>query len=350
VLACACLLVAASTALDNPLEADNGTIFRYANDGDVNSMDPHARQETFLIQFMANIYEPLARRDRDLRLEPALATAWELTSPTVWRYTLRRGVTFHEGEPFTADDVVFSYDRARAEGSDMKSLFASVAEVRKVDDFTVELVTALPDPVLPDKLTNIGIMSKPWAEAHGATRATDMKKNEENYATRHANGTGPFRLKSREPDVKTVLEVNPDWWDKRQHNIREVEFYRIANPATRVAALLTSEVDFLYTVPPADEQRLASDRSLKVLMKPELRVIFLGMDQHRKELLGSSIRGRNPFNDLRVRQAMLRAIDVEAIYRTVMRGQSMPTALMVARGIHGRPDDLDVRPGRSRLS
>jgi peptide/nickel transport system substrate-binding protein len=263
----------------------------------------------------------------------------------VWRYTLRGGVTFHEGQPFTADDVVFSYNRARGEGSDMRSLFASVAEVRKLDEFTVELVTALPDPILPDKLAIVGIMSRAWAEAHDAMHPADLNKKEENYATRHADGTGPFKLGSREPDVKTVLEVNPGWWDTKQHNLNEVQFYRIANPATRVAALLTGEVDFIYTVPPADEGRLEGDPNLKVLTKPELRVIFLGMDQYRDELLGSSIKGKNPFKDLRVRQALLRAIDVDAIHRTVMRGQSTPTALMVAHGIHGRADDLDVRPG-----
>ncbi|HEX6957392.1 MAG TPA: ABC transporter substrate-binding protein [Ferrovibrio sp.] len=318
--------------------------FTWANDGDVNSMDPYARNETFLLSFMANIYEPLARRNRDLKLEPALAEKWTQVNPTLWRFNLRHNVKFQGGEPFTADDVVFSYARAMGKGSNVSGNFTSVKDVRKVDDFTVEIDTKYPDPLLVDKLAQIGIMSKIWAEKHNATSTADMTKNEENFATRNANGTGPFVVVSREPDVKTVLEPNKGWWDKPEHNLTKVVFQRIANDATRVAALLSGEIDMIYTVPPQDTDRIAKTPGRRIIQGPETRVVFLGFNQQAPELPESNIKGKNPFKDKRVREAFYRAIDVEAIKRTVMRGQSQPTALMIGQGLNGYMKDLDVRP------
>ena len=243
-------LVALASAV--PAEARS---FRWANDGDVNSMDPYARNETFLLTFVQNIYDPLIRRDAKLRLEPALATEWSQPSPTVWRFKLRANVKFHDGSPFTADDVVFSFARATGGGSNIKGYFGSVKAARKIDDLTVEFDTNGPNPIFPEEITGWGIMSKAWSEKNGATVAADLTKREENFATRNANGTGPFMLKSREPDVKTVLVPNPNWWDKPQHNLTEVTFFRIGNDATRIAALLSGEVDFVYTVPPQDMPR-----------------------------------------------------------------------------------------------
>ncbi len=318
--------------------------FRFANDGDANSMDPHARNETFLLSFTHNIYEPLVRRDKSLKLEGALAVKWSNPSPTVWRFELRPNVKWHDGSPFTADDVVFTMLRANGEGSNMRGHFASFKQARKLDDLTVEVDTKYPDPVFADKMAQIAIMSKAWSEKNGATRSADLTKKEENFATRNAMGTGPFMLKSREPDVKTVLVKNPTWWDKPQHNLDDVEFSVIGNDATRVAALISGQVDMLYTVPPQDVNRISQTKGLKILQGPELRVVFLGFDQARNELLESNIKGKNPFKDVRVRKAFYQAIDIEAIKSRVMRGQSSPLALMVAPGINGYIKSMDVRP------
>jgi peptide/nickel transport system substrate-binding protein len=317
--------------------------FRWANDGDANSMDPYARNETFLLSFTQNLYDPLIRRDANLRLEPALATEWSQPSPTVWRFKLRANVKFHDGTPFTADDVVFSFERATGGGSNIKSYFASVKQARKVDDLTVEMETHAPNPILPEEITGWGIMSKAWAEKNGATVAADLTKREENFATRNANGTGPFMLKSREADVKTVMVPNPNWWDKAQHNLTEVTFFRIANDATRVAALLSGEVDFVYTVPPQDMPRIGNTQGLKLVQGAELRTIYLGFDQARAELQESSVKGKNPFKDQRVRQAFYQAIDMEAIRTRVMRGQARTSGLMFGPGINGFSEDQDGR-------
>jgi len=327
-----------------PAEAQ-GKVFRWANDGDVNSMDPYARNETFLLAFLQNIYEPLARRDKKSQLEPALAVKWGQSSPMTWYFDLRQGVKFHDGTPFTADDVVFSLNRANGKGSNMQTYFATVKAIRKVNDFRVEVDTNVPDPLLASKWAQIYIMSKAWAEKHNAQTVGDLTKNEENYATRNAMGTGPFKLKSREPDVKTVLEPNKEWWDKKvEHNLSEVVFSRIANAATRIAALRSGEIDMVYTVPPQDTDTLAKDPNTKIIQGPETRVVYLGWDHFRDELLYSNIKGKNPFKDKRVREAMYRSIDVNAIKRTVMRGQSYPTALMVAPVINGYTKELDKRP------
>ncbi|MBI3708391.1 MAG: ABC transporter substrate-binding protein [Proteobacteria bacterium] len=318
--------------------------FRWSNDGDVSSMDPYSRQETFLLSFMLNVYEPLVQHDRNLKREAALATEWSQPSPTVWRFKLRPGVKFHDGTPFTADDVVFSFGRANGEGSNMRGNFTTFKEVRKVDDLTVEIQTTYPDPVFVDKITQIAMMSKAWCEKNNALRSADLTKKEENYATRNANGTGPFMLKSREADVKTVLVANPNWWNKPEHNLTEVEFSVIANDATRVAALLSGQTDFIYTVPPQDTSRIGQTQGLKILQGPELRTIYLGFDQVRDELQESSVKGKNPFKDVRVRRAFSLAIDEEAIKTRVMRGQATPTNLMVAPGINGFVERMNARP------
>ena len=317
---------------------------RWANDGDANSMDPYTRNETFLLTFTQNIYDPLVRRDRSLKVEAALAERWEQPDPLTWRFHLRRGVKFHGGEAFTADDVVFSHKRAVGPGSQINSYFQSVKEVRKVDDFTVDFVTKVPNPIFLEEITNFMILSKAWCEANNATEPTDLTKTkDENFATRNANGTGPFILGIREPDRRTTLRNNPNWWDKPQHNLTDVTFNVIGNPATRVAALLAGDVDMIYSVPPQDIERLQRTEGVKLLVAPELRTIHFGFDQLRPELLKSDVKGKNPFQDRRVRQAFYQAIDIKAIQARVMRNQSRPTGLLYGPGVNGFIEGDDVR-------
>ena len=317
--------------------------FRWANDGDVNAMDPATRQETVQLSFLANIYEPLVRRNRDLGLEPALATSWEQTSPTVWRFHLRPGVKWQDGSPFTADDVVFTLKRTEAPNSQMRAPMSQVKEARKVDDLTVDFETVVPDPIFLQEQTNLLIMSKAWCEAHNATEPVTIGK-EDNYALHNAMGTGPFKLVSREPDRKTVVEKNPTWWDKLPGNVDRVEFNVISSAPTRVAALLSGEVDMIYTVPPQDIARIKQADDLKILETPELRTIFLGFNVSRDELPTSDVKGKNPLRDVRVRQAIGLAIDEPIIASRVMLGLGHPTWEMWGPGVNGYDAALDVRP------
>ena len=343
-LAGAAALALAGALTIAPMSQASAKTFKWANAGDVSSMDPYYRNETFLLAFLENIYEPLMRRDQKLGLEPALATKWGQSSPTVWFFDLRQGVKFHDGTPFTADDVVFSLNRANSGGSNMKGYFTSLKEVRKVNDFRIEVETKYPDPLLASKWAAILIMSKAWAEKNNAAVASDATKNEENFATRNAMGTGPFVLRERKAGEKTILVKNPAWWDKPVHNLDEVIFTPVANAATRVAALKAGDIHMMYEVPPQDTDNLKKDPNVAVIEGPETRIVYLGFDQERDELLESNIKGKNPFKDKRVREAFYRSIDVEAIKRTVMRGQSFPSALMVAPGINGYVKELDKRP------
>ena len=316
---------------------------RIGNQGDALSMDPHSLNETTQLSVTGNVYEPLVARDKQLALTPGLATSWKQTSPTVWRFELRKGVQFHDGTPFTADDVVFSFARGSGEGSDMKSYTNDIKEVRKIDAHTVELETKAPFPILPDVLTFFYIMSKDWSEKNQATRPVDRRKGIENAASFKANGTGPYRLRERQPNVKTSFVRNGNYWGKIEGNVVNVEYTPIGNDATRVAALLSGQVDVIEPVPLQDVARITSGGKARVLQGPELRTIFLGMDQKRDELLYSNVKGKNPFKDKRVRQAFYQAIDIQGIQRTVMRGASRPTALMVGPGINGFDAGMDKR-------
>ena len=316
---------------------------RIGNQGDALSMDPHSLSESLQISVNENVYEPLVTRGRDYKLAPALATDWKQTAPTVWRFNLRKGVLFHDGTPFTADDVIFSYERARGEGSDMKSYVGQVKEMKKINDHQLDIVTKAPFPILPELFTHFDIMSKKWCEANQATKPVDRRKGIENAASFRANGTGAYRLRERQPNVRTTYVRNGNYWGKIDGNVDEVIFNVIGNDATRVAALISGEIDVMEPVPVQDVDRLKTASNLKVLQGPELRVIFLGMDQKRDELQFSNVKGKNPFKDKRVRQAFYQAIDVEGIKRTVMRGASTPVALMLPPQVNGYAPDLAKR-------
>ena len=317
--------------------------FRYAFRVDPATLDPQAIAETFTLSWLGQIYEPLVGRGKSLELVPALATKWEQPDPLTWRFFLRPKVTFQGGEPFTADDVVFSIARAKMDGSDMGYTVNAVKEVRKVDDLTVDLILEKPNPILPYQITSTYMMSKSWAEANGAGKPASVKAKVENFASTNTNGTGPFKIKARQAGVRTVLEPHEAWWGKREHNLTEVVFTPIQADATRVAALLSGEVDMVYPVPQQDVARINATGKFEVLQGSELRTIFLNMDQKRDELLESSVKGKNPLKDVRVRKAIYQAIDIQAIKDRIMGGSSRIAGIMVAPGITGYDATLDTR-------
>ena len=342
------LAAVAMAAMAVATTADAKT-FRWAFQGDVQTMDPHGLFETFTLGFQASIYEGLVIKTREGLAEgdlakPNLATSWEQVNPTTWRFNLRKGVKFHNGNDFTAEDVAFSVERIRSEGSDMKVIANMIKEVKVVDSHTVDLITPNPDPILPIQLEIFYIMDKEWAEANNTAAATNVKGGEEgNHANLNANGTGPYMLKERQPGVKTVLERNPNWWGSMDGNVTEGIFTPVGQDATRVAALISGDVDMAYPIPVQDWQRLEEASGVRPLTGPEMRTIFLGFDQDRDELLYSSVKGTNPFKDVRVRQAFVHAIDIEAIRKKVMRGSARPAALMVAPQVNGWSETLDDR-------
>jgi peptide/nickel transport system substrate-binding protein len=217
-------LLCAALGLTPTIEAKT---LRFSSQGDIVTIDPHAQNEGFTNAFLDNVYEPLVTRGKDLKVEPCLALSWQAVNPTTTRFKLRPNVKFHDGAAFTADDVVFSVQRALADTSNFKPYLAGVKEARKVDDLTVDIVTEGPAPVLIPQLTEIRIMSRGWATKHGVTKPQDYKNKEETFASRNANGTGPYVLRSREADVKTVAVLNSNWWGKREGNVDEIVYQPI---------------------------------------------------------------------------------------------------------------------------
>jgi peptide/nickel transport system substrate-binding protein len=318
-------------------------ILRYANQGELKSLDPYTLRETTTIAHHAHVYEGLVTRDKELKIVPALAESWETPEPTRWRFHLRHNVKFHNGDPFTADDVVFSADRVRAKGSNFTTVVPSDTKVVKVDDYTVDFITASPNPILITQWDGWFIMDKKWCEANNAVAPTPVAATSPSYASLHENGTGPFVIESHQPGVKTVFKPFAGWWGKPEHNLKEIDFTSISSDATRVAALLSGDVDVIEPVPIQDIARVNASPNATVMTGPELRTIFLGMDQTRDELLYSNVKGKNPFKDVRVREAFYKAIDVDLIKTRVMRGLSTPSALMIAPQLFALSKDF-VRP------
>lgn len=299
---------------------------RWASQGDPQTMDPHSQNESMTNMVNGQVYERLTKRDRNLNIVPGLATEWTQTSPLVWRFKLRPGVKFHDGSTMTADDVVYSINRAKEQTSQINVYAAAVGTPKKIDDLTVEFQLQSFNPIFLQHLDTLWIMSKSWSEQHKVTRPLDFKNKEESYTSLNANGTGPFMLVSRAPGVKTVYKRNPNWWGKFEGNVQEIVFTPISNDATRLAALVSGEIDFVLDPAPRDVPRLRNTQGVKVIDGPENRLVMIGMDQARDTLLYGKVPGdKNPFKDQRVRKALYQAIDVETMRTKLMNGLSLPT-------------------------
>lgn len=330
------LAVASLLALGFAASAAQAATLRWASQGDASTHDPHAQNESFNNQMNGQIYEQLLTRDKSMNIVPCLVTAWKQTSPTTWVFTMRQGVKWHDGSVLKVEDLMYSVERSAMPTSNMKDYGLALGKPTKIDDNTFQLTTPVPNPVLPDMIGsgNIFIISKAWAEKNGVAKPQDFKAKEETFAVRNAMGTGPYMLVSREADVKTVLKKNPNWWGIKEGrftgNVTDIIYRPIKSAPTRIAALLTGEVDFILDPPVQDIQKLKSDASLKVYEGAENRIIFIGMDQARDELLYSNVKGKNPFKDKRVRMALYQSVDVEAIKTSVMRGLSIPSAITLS--------------------
>ncbi len=293
---------------------------RLASAFDPQTMDPHALALLYHTRVITQVYENLVGRDKNFRLEPQLASSWEsLDGGRRWRFKLRPGVKFHDGSPLTADDVVFSLERSAAAPSQRNFHLRNMTGARRVDDLTVDVLLNAPDAVLPEKTWLIAIMSKAWATRHNVLKAQDYNGKQETHAVRNVNGTGPYKLQRYEPDARTILVANRDWWGTKQAGlpaagkaVTEVHYVVMFSDATRLAALASGEVDLVLDPPFQDVARLKQDKRVKVSEVTDLGMQYIGFDQWRAELEGSdtnssnnssNTRGRNPFKDVRVRRA-----------------------------------------------
>jgi peptide/nickel transport system substrate-binding protein len=315
---------------------------RWAAQNDILTMDPHSQNHATTHAVMQYTYEGLTRYTKNYQIEPSLAVSWEQIADTHWRFKLRQGVKFHDGSPFTADDVVFSFGRIKQPQGTNQVYVTGVKEVKKVDDYTVDFMLEGPTPILLRNIVDFRIMSKSWSEKNRSQNIQDYKAKEETYASRNTNGTGPYIIKLWEPDKRVVFAINKDWWGKLDGNVSDVIYTPIKSDATRVSALLSGEVDLVTDLPTQDVERLRKEEKLKILDGHEVRTIFIGLDQHNDELKYGSVKGKNPFKDVRVRRALNMAVDREAIRRVTMRGLSIPAGIMIAPGVHGYSTQIDI--------
>lgn len=335
--------LAAAALFAGATPAVQAKTFKWSSASDIPTWDIHSQNNALANGIHAAVYESLFYYDRKFQLEPVLATGYKQVSPTQVRISLRKGVKFHDGADFNADDAVFSLNRAMDKASNFGVYTQGIDKVEKVDDYTIDIFTKGPNPVLLRQLTELRMMDKDWAEKNRSATPKDIKTKDENFAHRNANGTGPFVLKSWDQDVKMVLTRNLNWWGKAETNLTEIVYTPIKSEATRMAALLSGEVDMVLDPAPSDMARMRNNPALKVIDGVENRTIFFGMDQFRDELPGSNVKGKNPLKDLRVRKALYQAIDVNAIQKTIMRGMSQPTGTLIAPQVNGWTKRADQR-------
>lgn len=320
------------------------TTLRWTSASDIPTLDIHSQNNALGNGVHAAIYESLVYyNSRTFKVEPQLATAWKLINPSQLRVTLRSGVKFSDGSVLDVEDAIFSLNRAMAKTSNFNVFTQGIDKVVKVDANNLDIMLKGPNPVIVNQLTELRIMSKAWAEKNKSTEPKDIKTKDESFAHRNAMGTGPFVVDSWQPDQKLVLKRNPNWWGKLEGNLTEIVYTPVKQEATRVAAILSGEVDMVLDPNLQDLGRIRNTPNLKVLDGAENRTIFFGMDQFRDELPGSNVKGKNPLKDVRVRKALYQAIDINTINRVTMRGLSQPTGTMISPQVNGWTKKADER-------
>jgi peptide/nickel transport system substrate-binding protein len=330
------------TCLGGPARAEN--VVRWATPTPVETFDPygHDLMATYWVQNL--VFESLTNYDWQGRLEPALVVSWQQLDAKTWELELRQGVTFHDGTPFTSADVVFSIERAKAETSAQRASLSGIAKVEAVDGDTVRVTVATSNPLPFENMPVLGIMSKAWAERHDAQLTSQLGDGSWDYAETHANGTGPFKLEEFEPRTHTVLVRNRKWWGLAQHphNIDRIIQTRVDDPARGAELLLARETDVLQYPPPDQLERIAATPGLKVQKVESNQTSYLGFDQASPELRSSSVEGRNPFADRRVRQAVYQGVDIERIIEALY-GLGVPAGMGIwPKGI-GWSEEFDRR-------
>ena len=339
----ATLFAAGLLAIAAPAHANT---FTWATANDILGLDPHANNHGVTNAMKLNVYEPLVRREADGSLSPGLATRWEMVTPTTWRFHLRPDVRFHGGEAFSSADVVHSIERVRQ--NDMAYTVQSITAARATDPLTVEIDTRGPNPVLLQDLTLFFITSRAWIEANNAfsVARAGQPGATTTFVQLNANGTGPFRVTERVADERTVLVPNPAWWGQgagqAEHGITRAVFRPVASAPTRVAALLSRELDLMYHVPLQDIARVQATPGMRLLQGPTARSIYLAFDTLRPESL--DLPGTpNPLRDVRVRRAIYQAIDMDTIRRVILRGSTVASGLPIGSAIGGFDAALNER-------
>lgn len=312
------------------------------------SIDPHYHNLSPNNAFARHLFDRLVHTDEKQRLKPGLAISWKPITDTTWEFKLRRGVKFHDGSPFTADDVLFTFERApNVEASPSSfALYTKGKKLTKIDDHTIHITTERPYPLMPNDVSIINIISKKHGE--GA-------KTGDYNSGKAAIGTGPYKFVEWVPGDRLVLEKNPDYWGEKA-KFDKVVFKPIKSPPARVAALLAGDVEMIDDVPTADIARLKNEPNVVLSQGVSNRVIYLHLDHDRDNspfVTGTG--GKNPLKDLRVRMAISKAINRKAIVAQVMEGIALPAGQLLPEGFFGvspklKPEPFDAEGAKKLLA
>lgn len=315
---------------------------RISQGSDLISLDPYFKLESPSFNIQRNIFDALTDYDAQIKLTPCLAESWTHVGPTSWEFRLRRGVRFHGGQPFTADDVVFSVRRALEWPlSRVKSEIATVKAVEKVDDYTVRFETRLPDAILPLRLASILILDQ-------ESSAPAIEKYGDDWLATHANGTGPYQVELWRKDERCVLRASESFWGEKP-TVKRLLFNPVSNDATRMAALHRGEIDIMVNVPPRFVKLAERIEGYQIVRRPSLRLIYLGMDVGRDKTPGVAGSPPNPLRDARVRQAICAAIDNRLIVEKIMGGNALPADQLFPEGVVGNDPSIKLaRPDAER--
>ncbi len=305
----------------------------------ITSIDPHYHNLTPNNALLRHVFDSLITQDASQTLVPSLARAWRSVDATTWEFKLRRDVTFHDGSPFTAEDVAFSFKRAPTVPNSPSSFapyLKAITEVIVKDAYTIQLKTAAPYPLMPNDIATVLIVSKKAAE-----RATTDDFN----SGKAAVGTGPYKFSEYTPNQRVVLKANYKYW-AGEEPWEKVTFKMLTSAPARVAALLSKDVDMIEGVPTADLANLSRDKRVSIFNKISNRVIYLHLDSGRKasspfvfDKSGKPL-DKNPLADVRVRQAISAAIDRNAITSRIMEGSALPAGQLLADGFFGVSKNL----------
>lgn len=316
---------------------------RVSDRGDAANLDPHSFNETTQLSLLGNVYEALVHRDGKGILVPQLAVSWRRLAATEWEFQLRPDVKFHSGNIFTAEDVKFSIIRANSRNSDVKNYVDQIESVVVKGQFVLSIILKRPIVDFPNRLTVLYIMDSTWAKSVGASEPVDRIASTVSGAITSASGTGPFFIEKRDSGTRTILKRFDSHWSKKKPSWESVHFTPIANDGTRLAALLSGEIDLVTALAVADVSRIRSNPKLGLLTAPEVRTVFLGLNTNHSVLSGNNGKAINPLRDIRVRQAIYHAIDIQAIHRNIMQGLSVPTGSLVANFVTGFTAEGAVR-------
>jgi peptide/nickel transport system substrate-binding protein len=306
---------------------------------DVTAIDPHYHNLTPNNNVAAHIYGYLVDRNEKSQPIPGLATEWKTVDPTTWEFKLRKGVKFHDGSDFTAADVVASIERVPKVPNSPSPFTAYTKQIQKVevvDPYTIRFKTALPYPLMPSDMTQVVIINRQFANA----------STEDFNSGKAAIGTGPYKVVRYTKSDRLELARNDNWWGGKTP-WEKVTLRILPNDATRVAALLSGDVQVIENVPTSDAAKLKSDKRLAIYRTVADRLIYLHMDSDRDvspfvtDREGKPL-AKNPLKDPRVRKALSKAINRPAIVERVMEGEAIPSGQLVPEFLFGATKNLQV--------